>query len=320
MKLWRRAGLVGGDSSVEGDRPEEAPSTSESDSDDAIDYYYLIRRDDNPHFEIYNAEEVQALIRSAPWNPPSWISGLLRRVRKPPPYHCATQLALDKQDEKTPTSSKRHTNRIVAPRIFLGRVRGLLTLWANGSVINWAARRDGWSSNSNAIGAVRACAWATERWNRALAGRVIFRYVDRCDDCAFLLEPAHDEGDVLAESFAPNAAANTVNVLFVYDAAFRHDNAPFLRGTLLHELGHVVGLRHEHAQETEDSSTGPESISFGRRNKKSVMAYYRGQRIRLTDVMAVRTAYDTLHDGMVVKGKGKSGVVEKTVRRVHPDN
>ena len=50
------------------------------------------------------------------------------------------------------------------------------------------------------------------------------------------------------------------------------------------------------------------------------MAYYRGQRIRFTDVMAVRLAYDTLEDGMVVRGNGKFGIVEKTVRRVHPSN
>ena len=183
-------------------------------------------------------------------------------------------------------------------------------------MIKWAARRDSWSSVTDAIAVVRACAWVTQRWNRACAGRVVFRYVDLCEECAFLLEPAYDEGDVLAESFAPNAVSNTINSLRVYDAAIWPENINYLRGTLLHEVVHIIGLRHEHVKDTEDSRNGPELISFGYRNSRSVMAYYRGHRIRFTDVMAVRLAYNTLEDGMAVQGSGKFGIVEKTVRRV----
>ena len=92
--------------------------------------------------------------------------------------------------------------------------------------------------------------------------------MDRCDECAFLLEPAYDEGDALAESFAPNAVSNTINSLRVYDAAIWPENINYLRGNLLHEVVHIVGLHHEHAKDTEDSCTGSESISFGYRNSE----------------------------------------------------
>jgi len=125
--------------------------------------------------------------------------------------------------------------------------------------------------------------------------------------------------------------------------------------TFAHELGHVLGLRHEHSQEpnkggknAEDGTQvdkfgkelgTTESILFGIRNPWSVMAYYDQCTIQPSDVKTLNEAYDTLKDGEMVAGTALVGTfvwpegadkpvndqrrkveVEKKIYRVAPDN
>ncbi len=124
-----------------------------------------------------------------------------------------------------------------------------------------------------------------------------------------------------------------MNILFVFQRCYARDVRRYFVNTMLHELGHILGLRHEHSQsgikdwfgkgkdsQPEDRAGGAESVVWGVRNPKSVMAYYRGQEIQQSDIESIRKAYDELHHGKVIRGQGRFDMIEKTIARVEPNN
>jgi len=225
--------------------------------------------------------------------------------------------------------------------LFLGEGIGSLYLWRTGSKINWIARKDGYKSVDDALFAARACYTAAEAWNRALAGRAEFVYVDSFDDACFQLEYSPDGYDPsgyisFAEAFFPTQYSKPLNKVTIFQPQLDPDWRDQAAFTFAHELGHVLGLRHEHSQEDvqqgkeEDATYGMQSILFGSRNHNSIMAYYDYAKIQESDIQDIRAAYDQLENGKIVKGEGVVGprgqrarrkiIVEKKVYRVAPDN
>ena len=231
-------------------------------------------------------------------------------------------------------TQKNHTT----DELFLGKYQDTLFLWENGSKINWTARADGYLSKNDALYAARACYTAAEAWNKVLDGRVQFVYVDSFDDACFQLAYGGvHPGGVLAVAFTPDSHNNMLNDVIVYQGQLEGTYRDQIANTFAHELGHVLGLRHEHAQDkptapgtywggrAEDSkASGYESILFGSRNPYSIMGYYTAMKIQDTDVKDVRAAYDTLENGKVVYGPGlelgTKVTLDKKVYRVEPDN
>ena len=178
---------------------------------------------------------------------------------------------------------------------------------------------------------------------------------DPADACFELVyhEVDPENPTVYASAFFPHDYMTVLNKVFIYPYSFEEDvrvEAPY---TFAHELGHVLGLRHEHSQRpnldadfaedgTEVDEFGEykpvESILFGIRNPWSVMAYYDQCTIQPSDVKTLNKAYDTLKDGEMVSGtalvgtyvwgqpfgditdKRKKVCVEKKIHRVAPDN
>lgn len=95
-----------------------------------------------------------------------------------------------------------------------------------------------------------------------------------------------------------------------------------LKATMLHELGHVLGLRHEFAQIKEDGRGGDPSYSveFGPPNENSIMSYNDVRSLADTDKIYTQLAYDRLKSGSTYTGKSVVGNMQKTVIRVQPDN
>ncbi len=260
------------------------------------DLYLQYMRMENPDYDLFTREEALACT-AEPEEPEDCEDESTMH-----PYSCCTQ---------------EHDG---VAEIYLGIERGALHLWESGCVINWTARRDGWPSRRSARKAVRATMDACNAWNKVMDGRVTFQYVSNLSDAAIELRFDKDgrEG-LLASAFFPNEYRRDLNFLRVYSSSFdrRYRRRYRLYNTMLHEIGHILGLRHEFAHETEK---GMESILFGTRNKKSVMAYYPSQEIQDTDIDFIRKAYDELKDGEIVRAEGPVGEVSKRISRVVPNN
>ncbi|KAF2789837.1 zincin [Melanomma pulvis-pyrius CBS 109.77] len=171
--------------------------------------------------------------------------------------------------------------------------------WTPGSVIRWAAWRQGFKDDEDANFAATHLQIAAERWNSLNIG-VTFEWVALAKDATFVLCHGGSNGSTLAQAFYPNP--NDLSYLLVYNAAFS------LRGwkenmwkVFTHELGHVLGLRHEFAMDT-NPKTGEvfevqKAVQLGPRNESSVMVYKRTPpEIQQSDIDSTKAFYALADD------------------------
>jgi hypothetical protein len=85
-----------------------------------------------------------------------------------------------------------------------------------------------------------------------------------------------------------------LNNVYVYQKAFETGYINYLKNILTHELGHVLGLRHEFAPEKEP---GTGAIVWGPRNPLSVMSYTFPPQIQPSDRVYTKTFY--AHNGPI---------------------
>ena len=76
---------------------------------------------------------------------------------------------------------------------------------------------------------------------------------------------------VLAEAYFPSE--EDLSDVIVYALQFKPEFKDQMYNTFLHELGHVLGLRHEHANWNNVYFEGG-SVTIHEANPKSVMAYH----------------------------------------------
>ncbi|KAF2149797.1 hypothetical protein K461DRAFT_281014 [Myriangium duriaei CBS 260.36] len=136
--------------------------------------------------------------------------------------------------------------------------------WKKPTKLKWAVYYNGWGADGQAAYAANKLNDAAKQWN-ALDLGVTFEWVDSIDDSTFALQYRKAAGSTLAEAFFPNE--DMTNTVTVYQSAFDPRNIGSMDAIFLHELGHVLGLRHEFAQIEGDF------VPFGARNPKSVMSY-----------------------------------------------
>jgi hypothetical protein len=105
-------------------------------------------------------------------------------------------------------------------------------------------------------------------------------------DAEFVMGYGGANGSVLASAFFPNG--NDLNNLYVYQLAFDAKYVSYLSNILIHELGHVLGLRHEFAPEKE----GQGAIVFGPRDPLSVMSYSFPPEMQVSDCINTKLFYE----------------------------
>lgn len=121
-------------------------------------------------------------------------------------------------------------------------------------------------------------------WNQ-LNLDVTSKWVRNFEDAAFVPSYGGDAGSMLAMAFFPNN--EDLNILYVYQLAFKLRNANYMKNIFLHELGHALGLRHGFAPEKEG-----DTVQIGPRQKGSVMDYEFPPTIRKSDVESTRLFYN----------------------------
>lgn len=168
--------------------------------------------------------------------------------------------------------------------------------WKNGSVINFATYADGYPAPGDAIYAANCLIEAAEIWNSARTG-VKFKWVPNVNDAAFVLAYGNELGTVLASAFFPSNSS--MEHLYVYQHGFdktervskrgKYSNYGIMKNVFLHELGHVLGLRHEFAMDPDTYEGG--AIVMGSANIESVMSYVFPPELQESDIQDARYFY-----------------------------
>jgi hypothetical protein len=152
--------------------------------------------------------------------------------------------------------------------------------------------RDGFPSDNDFQYAATAFQEAADEWNDIGFGVNISQTLDRAlaNFVVKYIKPAVDEG-VLASAFFPN---DVDDVLVYHKTLVEPEWRAVLKNTFLHEIGHIIGLRHEFAIEQDALGHGPEltpAKQFGSKNPLSVMSYEDVNNIQETDRHDVKEFY-----------------------------
>ncbi|KAM3517363.1 hypothetical protein NHJ13051_009049 [Beauveria bassiana] len=168
--------------------------------------------------------------------------------------------------------------------------------WKAGSVINFAAYADGYPAPGDAIYAANCLIEAAEVWNSAKVG-VTFKWVPNVEDAAFVLAYGGKLSNVLASAFFPGKI--DLETLYVYEHGFdktektskrgKYSNYQIMKNVFLHELGHVLGLRHEFAMDPGTFEGG--AIVMGSSNIESIMSYVFPPELQESDIKDTRYFY-----------------------------
>lgn len=147
--------------------------------------------------------------------------------------------------------------------------------------------------------AKRSFLQAVEDWTQFPGIGITFCETDDEDEATFYVRRRGkpDNGaKALAHAFPPNDhRKRKKRTLFVYDMAFREPR-PNLAGVFGHELGHILGARHEFAKDEDKPwETKDPSVRIGSVNHNSVMRYPKvGEPWRVDDLdrQAIKSLYD----------------------------
>ncbi|RGP76727.1 matrix metallo ase-11 [Fusarium longipes] len=138
---------------------------------------------------------------------------------------------------------------------------------------------------------------AADSWNELDLGISISETSDPINANFYLVYKVNklrSEMGTLARAFFPHEINEDV---IVYSRAFESDSLPILKNIFQHEIGHILGLRHEFAIEQE----GEGAVLFMERNPNSVMSYNFPPKIRDTDRNQI-TEFYKLANGYMING------------------
>jgi len=171
--------------------------------------------------------------------------------------------------------------------------------WAQGSVIKYIVRTGTFPSDIYAKYAADCLEKAGNEWNNKLGG-IGPRFEPVSGDDAAVCElmykarmegPEGPDGGPLADAFFPDSKER---IVYVYAKAFEDGFRDSMTNIFYHELGHVLGLRHEFALEREKKYG---AVCIGPRNEFSVMNYFHHPsqlQIHDLDVRSVKEFYNIM--------------------------
>ena len=168
---------------------------------------------------------------------------------------------------------------------------GKISLWPVGTVIRFGVDESSFPNKSSLKKAVIALNKAVKKWNKIDFGVKFAFSKDKFRINFYMKYRTSLPGDY-AEAFFPT---RDISILYVHSALFIEDEN-YIEHILLHELGHVLGLRHEFAIKEEG-----DCVPFGVANPKSVMSYRFPPRIQTTDKDGIKELYQ-LKEGDIIKG------------------
>ncbi|KAI2780765.1 hypothetical protein F4815DRAFT_499139 [Daldinia loculata] len=145
--------------------------------------------------------------------------------------------------------------------------------WTPGSVLTYNVDEGSFPNDFTAEHARRCLKRAAIEWNK---GDIGVQFQDVPDDHPALFRLTYKSYDsewppALARSFFAGKLDD--QRVFVYQSCFGEPYLEYMTTAFCHELGHILGLRHESAQDDADEARFP-SYLLGRRNNLSIMNRY----------------------------------------------
>ena len=215
--------------------------------------------------------------------------GQVHRMRKG--VRCDTET----RGHKTPRGQSR-------TRIVVDASEGFVPLWAKDMTLRWRFREN----SMHAFQDPEAAKAATEellgeailRWEEAAP--VKFAKRDDAWDFEIVMRQNDDcdgNGCVLASAFFPDAGRHK---LLLYPKMFGENKEEQIE-TLIHEIGHVFGLRHFFAQISE---TQWASQIFGKHEKFTIMNYGENSKLTKNDKVDLKKLYQMAWTGELTHVNG----------------
>lgn len=260
----------------------------------------ILSRPRDPHMEAMITGYVDEAAKIAHNAPSVVLHDVTRRSAKSDEQRLHVvegDLLLD--DDELVAYAARNAPRPLIPNAPLGdsglvgfETEGAATRWDEGTVLRYSVMRRSFLREADYRRAARNLRAAADDWEEVCGVR--FEHVDSFDDHDDIARPASEfrddlvftarlqdqGGTLIAAAFFPTQPPPRRKVIF--DSSYFRPGLRFNRvGVLRHELGHVLGFRHEHIRsgapaecpgDTEDVTLFP----FGDYDPRSVMHYFCG--------------------------------------------
>merc|ERR1712232_134059 len=199
---------------------------------------------------------------------------------------------------KCVTDQRKHANR---EELAVDFSNGFVPLWQKGTNLTYAFDLASFrgifgSQTWKTIAAVQELfEQAQQKWE--FTDYVTIEQVDSIFKADFIVHAAPTNGNmssgfVLASAFFPNADQND---FYVYPEMFTLGDP---LNTMLHEIGHIYGLRHYFFREEE----GFPGLTFGTENEKTIMNYGKNSIFTDTDKKDLKALYEFVGDSSREKG------------------
>jgi hypothetical protein len=213
-------------------------------------------------------------------------------VSEPVRYSCRTQEDTDPSWGPAPVSNLEGTTGDNAPDKPDSLVIGygpIIPRWdvtpPGGRKLQYFVKTDTFPDTDKARFAAKEFQAAADSWAKLQIGLTFSEATNRETANFYLVYRVNglDDDGALAQAFFPHEFDQDV---IVFSYAFEGKNKSILKEIFLHEIGHVLGLRHEFAIEGDNLGNKPEGEGaklFMEKNASSVMSYNFPPRIQDSD-------------------------------------
>jgi hypothetical protein len=198
-------------------------------------------------------------------------------------YSCDTQEEQDPSYGIAPASNFAGTTGENAPDVPDDLVLGfgqIVPRWDVKQVddrkLLYFVQEESFPSVEKATTATNAFQKAADSWNILRLGLVIAKTTEQASANFYLTYKVNSQSapNTLARAFFPHEIDQDV---IVFSRAFSQDSLPILKNIFQHEIGHILGLRHEFAITGDaDKRLRPEgegAVQFLQMNYNSIMSY-----------------------------------------------